>query len=159
MVDLNEGVINALLTDANKIICDHCQGTTFQIGFQMDENINLPSHTKAYAWEDSDPTNIQGNMYTAVLLCQCGQITGKLVFCLDVCLARGSNSITGTAIKAAVANSLVGLYITLLGGDDVGTQYEITANSLADPTVMTIVGTPAANTATELILLSSFKNF
>jgi len=156
---LQEGVVNALLTDANKIQCEFCNGTTFQIAFQMDENTDLPADTKAYAWENSTPTNIQGNMYTAVLLCQCGKIMGKLVFCLDVCSARGANSITGTAIAAAAANGLVGLYLTLLGGTDVGTQYEISANSLADPTVMTIVGTPNADTVGELMLLSSFKNF
>lgn len=154
-----EGVINALLIDSNKVQCEYCNGSTFQLGFQMDENTDLPSDGKAYAWENSAPTDILGNMHTLVLLCQCGRPSGKLVFCIDVCSARGSNSITGTHIAGAAANGLIGLYIVLLGGTDRGTQYEISANTLADPTVMTIVGTPNVDTIGELMLLTSFKLF
>lgn len=164
-----EGVVHKLLTDANKVQCEFCNGTTFQLGFQLDESTDFPYPTKAWKLENSDPTNIQGNMYMIPLLCQCGEISGKLAFCIDICSARDANMITGTAVDCVAAgvpplggggaDNLKGLYVTLLGGDDAGTQYEITANTEAAPTVMTIVGTPAANTVGELILISSFKNF
>jgi len=164
-----EGVVHALLTDVNKVQCEFCNGTKFQLGDQMDESTDFPYNTKAWKLENSTPTNIQGNMYMIPLLCNCGKISGILAFCLDVCSARGLNSITGTAIACVAAgippaggggaDNLKGLMITLLGGDDAGTEYEISANTEADPTVMTIVGTPAANTVGELILLSSFKLF
>ena len=154
-----EGPKHKLLIDSNKIQCEFCNGTHFQLAWQLDENTDLPADTKAYLWENSAPTLPFGNMQTLVLLCQCGKIMGKLAWCLDVCTARGANSITGTHIAAAVANGLIGLYVIVLGGTSAGLSYLITANSLADPTVMTIVGTPNADAVTEKIMLSSFKIF
>jgi hypothetical protein len=154
-----EGPVHALLSDANKYQCEFCNGTTFQLGDQMDENTDFPSDSKAYLWENSTPTGALGNMQTIPLLCQCGRVSGVLAFCLDICSARAAGSITGTHIAAAAANGLAGLYVMPLGGTDAGTQFPISANSLADPTVMTITGTPNADTVGELILLSSFKVF
>jgi hypothetical protein len=154
-----EGPVHALLADTNKVQCEFCNGTHFQLAWQMDENTDLPADTEAYAWENSTPTLPYGNMQTLVLLCQCGKISGKLVWCLDVCTARAASSITGTHIAAAAANGLAGLYVTVLGGTSAGVTYPISANTLADPTVMTITGTPNADAVGEMILLSSFKPF
>lgn len=155
-----EGPQHPLLLHADKIVCEFCNGTTFQVKLSSVENTTLPTTTKAYLWENSPPHGtVDANMQTVTLLCQCGQVMGKLLWCFDTCSARDANMITGTAIKAAVANGLVGLWITLLGGTDIGDTYQITANTLADPTVMTIVGTPHLDTIGELILLSSFEQF
>ena len=93
------------------------------------------------------------------LLCQCGRAVGALAWCLDVITARGAGSITGTHIAAAVANGLAGLNVVVLGGTDAGVEFPILSNTLADPTVMTITGTPNADAVGELMLLSSFKVF
>lgn len=154
-----EGPVNALLTDLNKYQCEFCNGTTFQLGDQMDENTDFPTDTKAYLWENSTPTAPYANMQTIPLLCQCGRVVGALAFCLDVCTARAASSITGTHIAAAVANGLAGLNVVVLGGTDAGVSFPISANSAADPTVMTITGTPNANAVGEMILLTSFKVF
>jgi hypothetical protein len=154
-----EGPVHALLSDANKVQCEFCNGTHFQIAWQMDENTDLPADTKAYAWENSTPTNIQGNMYTIVLLCQCGRIMGKLAWCIDVCSAAATPAVTMTAIAAAAADSLKDLYLTPLGGTSVGTCYKILSNTLADPTVITLDAAINNDVATELVLISSFKNF
>ena len=73
-----EGVVNALLADIVKVHCEFCNGTTFQLAWQCDENTDLPTKTKAYKWENSAPTLPYGNMQTLLLLCQCGEISGKL---------------------------------------------------------------------------------
>ena len=155
-----EGAVHALLTDANKIQCEFCNGSTFQLGDQMDENTDLPADTKAYLWENSTPTAPFGNMETLKIMCaSCGKISGKLIWCMDVCTARAAGSITGTHIAAAVANGLAGLYVTVLGGTSAGVSYPTLSNTLADPTVMTITGTPNANAVGESILISSWKVF
>jgi len=154
-----EGVVHALLTDLNKVQCEFCNGTKFQLGDQMDENTDFPVDTKAYLWENSTPTAPYANLQTIPLLCNCGKIMGLLAFGLDVCTARGASSITGTHIAAVVANGLAGLNVVVLGGTDAGVSFPISANSAADPTIMTITGTPNANAVGEMILLTSFKIF
>jgi len=155
-----EGPVHALLLDAAKHVCEFCNGSLFQMAdTDADENTDLPTDTKAYLWENSTPTAPYGNMQTLKLLCKCGKISGKLLWCLDVCTARAASSITGTHIAAAAANGLIGLYVTVLGGTSAGISYPISANSLADPTVMTITGTPDADAVGEMIMLSSWKVF
>lgn len=154
-----EGPVHALLTDANKYQCEFCNGSTFQFGDQLDENTDLPADTKAYAWENSTPTLPYGNMHTIPILCQCGRLSGVLAFCFDVCSARAAGSITGTHIAAAAAGGLAGLNVVVLGGTDAGVSFPISTNSLADPTVMTITGTPNADAVGEMIMLTSFKIF
>ena len=155
-----EGPAHSLLKDNQKHVCEFCNGSLFQlVDNESDENTDLPADTKAYLWENSAPTAPYANMETLKLLCTCGKISGKLIFCLDECTARAAGSITGTHIAAAAANGLVGLYVTVLGGTSAGISYPITANSLADPTVMTITGTPNANAVGEMILLSSWQVF
>jgi len=155
------GPAHALLADSLKHVCEFCNGTFFQlVDTDSIENTGLPADTKAYLWENSTPTAPFGNMETLTLMCvSCGKISGKLIWCMDVCTARGANSITGTHIAAVVANGLAGLYVTVLGGISAGVSYPISANSAADPTVMTIVGTPDINAVGESILLSSWKVF
>ena len=155
-----EGVAHRLLTDALKHVCEFCNGSLFQlVDNEADENIDLPADTKAYLWENSTPTAPHGDMQTLKLLCTCGRVSGKLLWCLDVCTARAAGSITGTHIAAAAANGLAGLYVTVLGGTSAGVSYPILSNTLADPTVMTITGTPNANAVGEMILLSSWQVF
>ena len=161
MVNKNvEGTAHSLLKDNQKHVCEFCNGSLFQlVDNEADENTDLPADTKAYLWENSTPTAPYGNMQTLKLLSTCGKISGKLLWCLDVCTARAASSITGTHIAAAIANGLAGLYVTVLGGTSAGVSYPILSNTLADPTVMTITGTPNANAVGELILLSSWKVF
>ncbi len=155
-----EGVGHPLLRHSKKHLCEFCNGTLFQIAKdEADENTDLKSDTKAYLWENSTPTEPHANMQTLKLLCQCGRLSGKLIWCLDLCTARAASSITGTHIAAAVANGLAGLYVTVLGGTSAGVSYPILSNTLADPTVMTITGTPNANAVGQMILLSSWKVF
>lgn len=161
MVNKNvEGPAHSLLPDNKKHVCEFCNGSLFQlVDTDADENTDLPADTKAYLWENNTPTGAEGNMQTLKLLSTCGKISGKLIWCLDTVTARGAGSITGTHIAAAVANGLAGLYVTVLGGTDAGVSFPISANSAADPTVMTITGTPNADAVGELILLSSWKVF
>lgn len=154
-----EGVIHKLLVDSNKIQCEFCNGSTFQLAFQMDENTDLPSDTKAYLWENSTPSAPEGNMQTMVLLCQCGKISGKLVWCLDTISVMATPAVTATHIAAAAANGLVGLYLTPLGGTSKGISFPIASNTLADPTVITVTGAINDDSNGELMLLSSFKVF
>ena len=155
-----EGPAHSLLPDNKKHVCEFCNGSLFQlVDNEADENTDLPTDTKAYLWENSTPTAPFANMQTLKLLSTCGKISGKLIFCLDMCTARGASSITGTHIAAAVANGLAGLYVTVLGAVSAGISYPISANSAADPTVMTITGTPDVLSIGEMILLSSWKVF
>lgn len=155
-----EGPDHVLLKDALKHQCEFCNGSLFQIADdEADENTDLAANTKAYKWENSAPTAPYGDMQTLKLLCTCGKISGKLIFCLDLCTARGAGSITGTHIAAAVANGLAGLYVTVLGGPSAGISYPILSNTAVDPTVMTITGTPDLLSIGEMILLSSWKVF
>ena len=124
-----------------------------------DENTDLPSDTKAYLWENSAPTLPYGNMQTLKLLCHCGKISGKLIWCLDICSVCATPAVTLTHIAAAAANGLAGLYLTPLGGGDVGESFKINSNTLADPTVCTVDAAINNNTATEIVLISSWKVF
>lgn len=156
-----EGPAHSLLKDTEKHVCEFCNSSLFYIAdTDSDENTDLPADTKAYLWENSTPTAPFANMETLKIMCaSCGKISGKLIWCMDVCSARGAGSITGTHIAAVAANGLAGLYVTVLGGTSKGVSYPISANSLADPTVMTITGTPNIDAIGESILLSSWKVF
>jgi hypothetical protein len=155
-----EGAVHALLTDATKIHCEECNGTTFQVSWQLDENTDLPATAAtALLWENSTPSGAQGNMQTIVMLCQCGKILGKLAWCIDTCSACATPAVTTTHIAAAAANGLTGLYLTPLGGTDAGSHFTISSNTAADPTVITLSTAINNDTATELILISSFKGF
>lgn len=158
------GPAHRLLADSLKHVCEFCNGTLFQIvNTDADENTDLPSDTLAYKWENSAPTGILGNMNTLKLLCgHCGKISGKLLFGFDIVSARGANSITGTSIAVAIVGNIdkfKGMYVTVLGGTSIGISYPILSNTVADPTVFTITGTPAADAVTELMMLSDWKVF
>ena len=156
-----EGAIHSLLADSNKIRCERCYGTQFYVGGPAtDENTDLPAQTDAYAWENSAPTLPHGNMNTVVMMCsQCGFLMGKLAFCFDVCSAMTTPAVTATHIAGVAANGLAGLYVTPLGGTSAGVSFVIASNTAADPTVITVTGAINDNTATEIILISSWKVF
>lgn len=156
-----EGALHRLLTDANKFTCERCNGTQFYVGGPAtDENTDLAANTKAYLWENSTPTLPYGNMNTVLMLCaQCGFMQGKLAFAFDVCSAMATPAVTTTHIAAVAANGLAGLYLTPLGGTSKGVSFVIASNTAADPTVITVTGAINDDTATEIILLSSWKVF
>ena len=157
-----EGAIHSLLADSNKFQCERCYGTQFYIGGPAtDENTDLPGTTKAYAWENSDPTLPYGNMCTTVIMCsQCGFLQGKLVFCFDVCSAMTTPAVTATHIASTVvANNLKGLYLTPLGGTSKGVSFVVASNTKADPTVITVTGAINDDTADDIYMLSSWKVF
>lgn len=156
MVKTNiEGAVHKLLTDANKLQCEFCNGTTFQVGDQGDENTDMPADTKAYAMgNDAGYDKI-----VIPFLCQCGRVSGKLLYVYDVCTARGATTFTGTNLDAAVANIFKGCFLIVLGGTDKDKWFPITANSLASPTVFTVTGTPNLDAIGEGFIVSDFKSF
>ena len=150
-----EGPINALLIDVNKMQCEFCNGTTFQVGDLGDENTDFPTDTRAYAMG-----NDAGYDKIAIpFLCQCGRATGKLLYVYDVCTARGATTFTGTNLDAAVADIFKGSFLIVLGGTDKDKWFLITANSVATPTVLTVVGTPNIDAIAEGFIISDFKSF
>jgi len=163
-----EGPTHRLLPDNKKHTCEFCNGSLFYIAdTDADENTDLPADTKAWAWENSAPTLPYGNMQTLKLLCTCGKISGKLIFCLDVIGAMATPAVTAThiACTAAVpgpgggANNLAGLYLTPLGGTGVGTSFKILSNTEADPTVITVDGAINDDVNGSVMLISSWKVF
>ena len=150
-----EGAVNVLLTDANKIQCEFCNGTTFQVGDLGDENTDFPADNRVY-----DTEHTAGYDKIAIpFLCQCGRVSGKLLYVYDVCTARGLSTFTGTNLDAAVADSLKGYFLIVLGGTDKDKWFPITANSAASPTVLTVTGTPHLDAITEGFIVSAFKSF
>ena len=166
-----EGPAHKLLTDAMKHVCEFCNSSLFYImNTDSDENTDLSYDTKAWKWENDTPTAPYGDKQTLKIMCaSCGKVSGKLIWCLDVCTARGAGSITGTHVACNAAgippaggggaNNLAGLYVTVLGGTSVGISYPILSNTEADPTVMAITGTPDLDAIGEDILISSWKVF
>ena len=157
-----EGPVGPLLTDANKFLCEHCNGAKFYVGGpQTDENTDLRAETVAYAWENSAPTLPHGNFNTVILLCaQCGFVSGRLAFAFDVCSAMTTPAVSATHIACAVvADNLKGLYLTPLGGTSAGVSYLIASNTKADPTVITVAAGINDNTNGEVFLISSWKVF
>jgi len=162
------GVAHPLLKDSQKHLCEFCNGTLFQLAKdEADENTDLKSDTKAWKWENSAPTLPYGNMQTLKLLCQCGRLSGKLLFCLDVIGGMATPAVTAThiACTAAVpgpgggANNLKDLYLTPLGGTGVGTSFKILSNTEADPTVITVDGAINDDVNGSVMLISSWKVF
>ena len=155
------GQAHKLLTDAMKHVCEFCNGTLFQIvNTDADENTDLPADTKAYKWENSAPTAPYGNMQTLKLLCTCGKVSGKLIWCLDIASAVTTPAVTATHIACAVvANNLAGLYLTPLGGTSVGVSYLIASNTKADPTVITVAAGINDDTIGDIFMISSWKVF
>ena len=150
-----EGPVHALLTDLNKIQCEFCNGTMFQVGDQGDENTDFPADTRVYAMG-----NDAGFDKIAIpFLNQCGKISGKLLYVYDVCTARGASTFTGTNLDAAVADIFKGSFLIVLGGTDKDKWFPITANSLASPTVLTVTGTPNLDAIGEGFIISDFKSF
>jgi len=156
-----EGPVHKLLTDAMKHVCEFCNGSWFQIvNTDADENTDLPTDTKAYLWENSAPTLPYGNMQTLKLLCQCGKISGKLLFVFDVVSAMATPVVTATHLACVTTvNNLAGLYLTPLGGTSAGISFVIASNTVADPTVITVTGAVNDDINGEIILISSWKVF
>jgi len=155
-----------LVTDLLKHVCEFCNGTLFQIvAPEADENTDLPVDTKAWKWENSDPTLPYANMQTLKLLCTCGKVSGLLLFVFDVTSVMATPVVTAThiACTAAVpgpgggANNLAGLYLTPLAGASAGISFIIASNTEADPTVITVTG--AINDDCTLYMISSWKVF
>jgi len=157
-----EGAQHPLLLHADKFICEFCGGTTFQIKMPTAvENDTLPTTTKAYLWEDSTPTLPYGNMQTMTVLCQCGQVMGLLLWCMDVAFACATPAITATSIACVTTvNNLKGLYLTPLGAaTDAGKSFLINSNTVADPTVITLDSAINNDAAAKPFLISSWKVF
>lgn len=166
-----EGPVHALLADSNKHQCEFCNGSKFYIGRPAtDENTDLSTATKAWKWENSAPTLPYGNMCTIPILCaQCGELSGLLAFCFDVCGAMTTPAVTATHIDCTAAgippaggggaNNLAGLYLTPLGGTSAGISFVVASNTEAAPTVITVTGAINDNTNGEVFMLSSWKVF
>lgn len=150
-----EGVVNALLTDANKIQCPYCNGTTLQIGDQGDENTDFPA--KDFTYKMANDAGF--DKISIPCLCQCGEVFGLLLYVYDVCTARGLSSFTGTNLDAAVADIFKGMNLIILAGTDKDKWFPIGANSLASPTVLTVTGTPNIDAIGEGFIVSAFKSF
>lgn len=162
-----EGPAHVLLPDNKKHVCEFCNGSLFYIvDTDADENTDLPKDTKAWKWENSTPTLPYGNMQTLKLLCTCGKISGKLLFCFDVVSAMATPAVTATSIACTTvasggggANNLKDLYLTPLGGTSKGISYKILSNTEADPTVITVDGAVNDDINGEVFMLSSWKVF
>lgn len=166
-----EGPAHSLLTDAMKHVCEFCNSSLFYIAdTDSDENTDLSYDTKAWKWENSAPTLPHGNMCTLKIMCaSCGKVSGKLLFCFDVCSICATPAVTATHIACVAAgippaggggaNNLAGLYLTPLGGGDAGKSFLIASNTEADPTVITVSSAINNNTATEIIMISSWQVF
>jgi len=163
-----EGPAHRLLPDGKKHTCEFCNGSLFYIAdTDADENTDLPVDTKAWKWENSTPTLPYGNMQTLKLLCTCGKISGKLLFCFDVASVVATPVVTATSIDCTAvdpgpgggANNLAGLYLTPLGGTSKGLSFKILSNTEAIPTVITVVGAINDDTVTNIFMLSSWKVF
>lgn len=166
-----EGPAHSLLKDTEKHVCEFCNSSLFYIAdTDADENTDLHFDTKAWKWENNTPTLPHGNMQTLKLLCaSCGKISGKLIWCLDVCSVCATPAVTLTHIGCTAwaaagaggggANNLAGLYLTPIGGSDKGKSFLINSNTEADPTVLTLNSAINNDTATEIIMISSWKVF
>lgn len=165
-----EGPVHALLKDIQKHVCEFCNGSLFQIGVPAsDESTDFPYDTKAWKLENSTPTLPYGNMCVVPLLCKCGKMSGLLAFCFDVCSVCATPAVTLTHVACVAAgvpplggggaNNLAGLYLTPIGGTDKGKSFKINSNTEADPTVLTLDSAINNDTATEIVMLSSWKVF
>jgi len=63
----------------------------------------------------------------------------------------GTKALKLTSQADAVGNTYAGYYITVLSGDNAGTDYTIVSNTLDDPTVLTVSETIPADLATDVI--------
>ena len=150
-----EGPAHRLLTDLNKMQCEFCNGSSFQVGDQGDENTDFDEDTRVYAMG-----NDAGFDKIAIpFLCNCGKQSPKILYVYDVCTARGASTFTGTNLDAAVADIFAGMFLIVLGGTDKDKWFPITANSLASPTVLTVTGTPNIDAIGEGFIVSDFKSF
>lgn len=157
-----EGAQHPKLLHTDKLICEFCGGTTFQIKMPTAvENTTLPTTTKAYLWENSAPTLPYGNMQTMTVLCQCGQVMGVLLWCIDICSICATPVVTATSIACVTtADNLKGLYLTPLGAaTDAGTSFLILSNTIADPTVITLTTAIDNDAALDPFIISSWKVF
>lgn len=162
-----EGPAHRLLPDNKKHVCEFCNGSLFYIAdTDSDENTDLRKDTKAWKWEDSAPTLPYGNMCTLNILCTCGRVSGKLLFCFDLASIVATPVVTAThiATKTVIlggggADNLKGLYLTPLGGTDAGKSFLIASNTVADPTVITLDSAINNDTLDKVFMLSSWKVF
>ncbi len=164
MVNKNvEGPAHRLLKDNQKHVCEFCNGSLFQlVDNESDENTDLPADTKAYLWENSVPTLPYANMQTLKLLCTCGKISGKLLFCFDLVSASTTPALTMTHIACVTTvNNLAGLYLTPIGAGatNKGVSYKILSNTVADPTIITVDGAINDDVAGDIVMISSWKVF
>ncbi|KKN18801.1 hypothetical protein LCGC14_0952050 [marine sediment metagenome] len=158
-----EGPAHSLLKDNQKHVCEFCNGSLFQlVDNESDENTDLPADTKAYLWENSVPTLPYANMQTLKLLCTCGKISGKLLFCFDLVSASTTPALTMTHIACVTTvNNLAGLYLTPIGAGatNKGVSYKILSNTVADPTIITVDGAINDDVAGDIVMISSWQVF
>ena len=151
------GPIHKLVTDAMKLVCPFCNGTHFQVSFELVNNNELFAGvpvTKAGA----DPEYlINAGCNTIVFLCMCGMYFGKIAWLQETVSAQAVPAITLTDYNCTTVNDLAGLYIYVLGGTSKGNAYKIVSNTVANPTVLTLDSSPDADILNKDILITRFK--
>lgn len=145
-----EGVVNKLLTDANKIQCPFCNGTHFQVAFQMDSSLDMLANDPIQGYEEA--------FESIVFLCQCGKVFGRAAFLICNIASSVTPALTmDFNITVKDADCLKGLYVIPLTDTDLGVAYKIVSNTKASPTVITVDGA-IDDDCVGLALISSFIN-
>jgi len=122
-------------TDALKIKCEYCGGTTIQFCKYGDDPDDLPKHT---AWTAMGLTNEKA-ITCSVGLCQCGHITPLEIRIWDLVAFTGAEVTPDmTDLDASTADGLAGWWLCLLVGTNIYKYVRIASNTAATPTVLTI---------------------
>ena len=131
-----EGTVSALVTDATKIVCSYCGGTSFMLSSTMDDPNDVAGDTDfaALLITFASGTSCQG----LVALCsECGHEQVPLWYMFDTFASDGAAFTATNLVQATTADLLVGLYIIVTIGTDAGKYFTVATNTAADPTVIT----------------------
>ena len=130
------------MVDAQKVQCDYCQGTEFQISTLMDDPNDIePKHLT----EDFPPTfgdlllTIGGGSFQGLVgMCSgCGHLKILLWYCIDVGTTDANVTTMTNLDQATTADLMKGLYGIPMTGTDAGDYFVIDSNTAVEGTVIT----------------------
>ena len=155
----HEGHQSALMTDANKCVCDRCNGTKFHVNVELDANTDMDARANCYAGLG---TNAGGPAINVLKMqcTQCGLDQGRAVLIVDKIKTVAGQVLTMEHLDSSVENNLAGFYCVITdtaSPTDPWKYMTIVSNTAAAPTLITVSETPNADADEEYIIIMNFK--
>ena len=145
-----EGAVSSKVTDSAKFQCHLCNSTRVQVSTLADEPEDITDDAAWWATIAVENATKRTCLYG---LCHCGKHQIIKVELWDTYTFTGAETTpAGTNLDATTANGLAGWFFIATTGTDKGKYVEISSNTEAAPTVLTLAFAMTDDTDGECII-------